>query len=81
MKGAHASRLIKFCRLVHQANDIPSEQLLKVLKDPTQNLGRFNALFRLACLRILVCREYGLPGVSGLPYPQRKRAVRGALGI
>lgn len=79
--GAHVDRLRKFCRLVHQVNAVPSETLLGILTDPAQNLGRYNALYRLACLRILVCREYGLTGPTGLPYPQRKRAVRRALGI
>jgi hypothetical protein len=39
------------------------------------------ALSRLACLRILVCRDYGINSPSGLPYPQRKKAVREAIKV
>jgi hypothetical protein len=42
---------------------------------------RMTALHRLACLRVLVWRGYGIKSPSGLPYPQRERAVRNALGI
>jgi len=81
MRTRLSTRRAKFYGLVRQAHDQPSEWLLAALKDPTRNHGRFNVLSRLACLRILVCRDYGLAQLSGLPYPQRKKAVRAALGI
>lgn len=35
---------------------------------------------RLACLHVLTCRDHKIQSPSGLPYPQRKRAVRNAIG-
>lgn len=81
MKTLLSKRRAKFYGLVRQANEQPSEWLVEVLKDPTRNHGHFNALSRLACLRILVCRDYGTTQSIGLPYPQRKKVVRQALGI
>lgn len=76
-----STRRAKFYRLVREANDQPSDCLADVLQDKTRNNGRMTAVSRLACLRILVCRDYGIKSPSGLPYPQRKSAVRKALGI
>lgn len=81
MRTVLSARRARFYRLVREANEHSSEWLLAVLKDPSRNNGRFNILSRLACLRILVCRDYGLTQNTGLPYPQRKKAVRAALGI
>lgn len=74
-------RRAKFYRLVREAYDQPSHWLVAALHDKSQNSGHMSALSRLACLRILVCRDYGIESPSGLPYPQRKKAVRKALGI
>jgi predicted DNA-binding ribbon-helix-helix protein len=81
MKAILSARRAKFYRLVHQASEQSSQWLVDVLKDKTRNGGYFTAVARLACLRVLVCREYGIESPSGLPYPQRKKAVRKALGI
>ncbi|TRZ68235.1 MAG: hypothetical protein D4S02_04050 [Rhodocyclaceae bacterium] len=81
MRTLLSNRRAKFYRLVREANDRPSDWLLAVLNDPSRNQGGFDVLSRLACLRILVCRDYGMTGITGLPYPQRKKAVRAALGI
>jgi predicted DNA-binding ribbon-helix-helix protein len=76
-----STRRAQFYRLVREANDLPSDWLVAALKEQTRNIGHMTALSRLACLRILVCRDHGIPSPSGLPYPQRKKAVRKALGI
>ena len=81
MRTSLSTRRATFYRLVRQANELPSKWLEDALKDRTRNNGHFSALARLACLRILVCRDYGINSPSGLPYPQRKKAVRAALGI
>lgn len=81
MRTTLSTRRAKFYRLVHQANDQSSAWLIDVLKDPRRDSIVFSPLARLACLRILVCRDHGLQSPSGLPYPQRKKAVRAALGI
>jgi hypothetical protein len=52
-----------------------------VLQDKTRNNGHMTALSRLACLHALTCRDHGIKSPSGLPYPQRKKAVRAALGV
>ena len=76
-----STRRATFYRLVRQANELSSKWLEDALKDKTRNNGHFSAVARLACLRILVCPDYGINSPSGLPYPQRKKAVRAALGI
>ena len=81
MTTSLSSRRAKFYRLVREADELPSQWLADVLKDKTRNNGFVSAVARLACLRILVCRDYGINSPSGLPYPQRKKAVRAALGI
>lgn len=81
MRTVLSTRRAKFYRLIHQANEQPSDWLVAVLKDKRHNNGLFSPVARLACLRILVCRDHGLQKPSGLPYPQRKAAVRAALGI
>lgn len=81
MRTSLSTRRAKFYRLVREANDMPSNWLASALKDPTRNNGHMSPLARLACLRILVCRDFGINSPSGLPYPQRKQAVRLALGV
>lgn len=81
MRTSLSKRREKFYRLVREAHYQSSEWLRAALEDKTRNNGYFTPLARLACLRILVCRDYGLQSPSGLPYPQRKKAVRAALGI
>ena len=81
MRTTLSTRRAKFYRLVREADELPSQWLADVLKDKTRNNGFASAVARLACLRILVCRDYGINSPSGLPYPQRKKAVRAALGI
>ena len=76
-----STRRAKFYRLVREANDMPSDWLVAALKEQTRNNGHMTVLSRLACLRILVCRDHGINSPSGLPYPQRKKAVRNALNI
>lgn len=65
----------KFYSLVRQANERSTDWLQAVVTDQLNN-GLFSPLHRLACLRILACRSK-----SGLPYPQRKAAVRFQIGI
>ncbi len=81
MKTSLSTRRAKFYQLIREADELPSKWLEEVLKDKTRNNGHFSAVARLACLRILVCRDYGINSPSGLPYSQRKKAVRAALGI
>ena len=76
-----SQRRAKFYRLVREANDLPSHWLVAALKEQTRNNGYMTALSRLAFLRILVCRDYGIDSPSGLPYPQRKKAVREAIKV
>ena len=76
MRNLLSPRREKFYRLVREANEQPSSWLVAALTDPTRNNGYMSALARLACLRILVCRND-----SGLPYPYRKTAVRFEIGI
>lgn len=79
MRTQFSSRRARFSRLVHEAYYQPTERLLEQIKI---GAGRAEFLLaRLACLRILVGREVGIAKPSGLPYPQRKKAVRLALGI
>jgi hypothetical protein len=67
-----------FYALVHAASKESSEDLHAIL----HHFGdRMTVLHRLACLRVLVWRDHGIKRPSGLPYPQRKRAVRNTLGI
>jgi len=74
------TRLARFCRLCHQAYYMESDQLIAILKDKSRDGGDpISILVRLACLRILIGRDYGIKSPSGLPYPQRKKAVRQAL--
>lgn len=81
MRVTLSARRAKFYRLIREGMDLPSDWLVSALKDKTQNHGHMTAVARLACLRVLTCREYGINSPSGLPYPQRKKAVRAALGI
>lgn len=81
MRTTISARREKFYRLVRQANEKTSCELLQSLQCTAKQQDRFNILGRLACLRILVCRDFGLPSPSGLPYPQRKKAVRLANSI
>ena len=81
MRTSLSTRREKFYGLIRQANEQPSQWLIGALKEPTHNQGLFTPLARLACLRILVCRSYGIPGASGLPYPQRKQLLRRTLGV
>lgn len=76
-----SKRIRKFHEIVRAAHEQPSDWLVAALRDPTRNNGYMSPLARLACLRILVCRDHGLPAPSGLPYPQRKKAVRQAIGV
>lgn len=80
MQTLLSRRRARFYRLVHEAHGLPSESLAGRLTDPA-NRTRYNQLARLACLRVLVCRDFGLEKPSGLPYPQRKKAVRKAMGV
>jgi len=76
MRTLLSTRREKFFNLVRQANEQSSDWLIAVLRDETRNNGRMSVLARLACLRILVCRNR-----SGLPYPQRKKLVRAEIGV
>ena len=57
MRTLLSTRRARFYRLVRQANEQSSQWLEDVLKDKTRNNGHFTAVARLACLRILVCRD------------------------
>jgi hypothetical protein len=74
MKTILSTRREKFNRLVAADSVQSSEWLIAVLKDKTRNM---TALSRLACLRILVYRNYD----PGLPYPLQKKLARIAFGI
>lgn len=76
-----STRIRKFHELVRAAYVQPTDWLVAALQDKTRNNGHMTALSRLACLRILTCRDHGIQSPSGLPYPQRKKAVRAALGV
>lgn len=78
MRTSLSTRREKFHALVHAATRESSESLHALLR----RFGdRMTPLHRLACLRVLVLRDYGIKRPSGLPYAQRKRAVREALSI
>jgi hypothetical protein len=76
MRTLLSERRRRFYSLVRQANDQPSDWLANVLRDKTKNNGAMSVLARLACLRILACRNK-----SGLPYLNRKKLVRQEIGI
>lgn len=76
-----STRKKRYLRLFRSAYEQPSDWLVAALKDKTRNGGHMTALSRLACLHALTCRDHGIESPSGLPYPQRKKAVRAALGI
>lgn len=81
MRTTLSTRRAKFYRLIREGMDQPSDWLVSALKDTARNQGYMSTLARLACLRVLTCRDYGIPSPSGLPYQQRKKAVRAAIGI
>ncbi len=70
-----SQRRAKFYRLVRAANEQTTEWLVAHLRDSslidTPDHRRVTRLSRLACLRVLACRDG-----SGQPYPERKRFVR-----
>lgn len=70
-----SQRRAKFYGLLRAANDQSTEWLIAFLLDPalidTPDHRRTSRLSRLACLRVLACRDR-----SGQPYPVRKRVVR-----
>ena len=76
MKTLLSERRRKFYNLVQQANNQDSSWLIACLQDKTHNNGWITPLSRLACLRILACRNK-----SGLPYVNRKNIVRSEIGI
>ncbi len=75
MNVSLSQRRAKFYRLVRAANDQTTEWLIAHLRDTslidTPDHRRVTRLSRLACLRVLACRDG-----SGQPYPERKRFVR-----
>lgn len=77
MRTILSTRRDKFNLAVAAASVQSSEWLIAVLKDKTRNNGHMTALSRLACLRVLVYRNYD----PGLPYPLQKKLVRIAFGI
>lgn len=78
MKTLLSRRREKFYSLVRQANNQPTEWLVAACHNSMQ----IPLLSRLACLRILVCRNYGLDDkFIGQPYQAKKRIVRLILGI
>ena len=76
MRSLLSPRRETFYRLVREAYKENSSNLHTIVIDKKRSI-----LVRLACLRILTSRDYGLDGLSGLPYPQRKKAVRQSIGI
>lgn len=70
-----SQRRAQFYGLVRAANDQSTDWLIAFLLDPTlidtPDHRRTTRLSRLACLRVLACRDR-----SGQPYPVRKRLVR-----
>jgi hypothetical protein len=75
MSVSLSQRRAKFYRLVRAANDQTTEWLIAHLRDSrltdTPDHRRVTRLSRLACLRVLACRDG-----SGQSYPARKRFVR-----
>jgi len=68
MRTLLSTRRQKFYSIIRAANDQTTDWLMACLVNP----GDFmSPLAKLACLRVLACRE-----ASGLPYPQRKKAVK-----
>lgn len=76
-----SARKRKYLELFRSAWEQPSDWLEAALKDKTHNNGRMTPAARLACLHVLTCRDHKIQSPSGLPYPQRKKAVRAAMGI
>ncbi len=76
MRTVVSERRLRFYRLVRDAHYMPSNALVAAL-----HARHLNAVARLAALRVLVGRDHGLSAPSGLAYPQRKKAVRAALGV
>lgn len=78
MNVSLSQRRAEFYRLVRAANHQTTDWLIANLRDPTltdtPDHCRATRLSRLACLRILACRDG-----SGQPYPERKRLVRDRL--
>lgn len=75
MNVSLSQRRATFYQLVRAANDQTTNWLIALLRDPrlidTPDHRRATRLSRLACLRVLACRDR-----SGQPYPERKRFVR-----
>jgi predicted DNA-binding ribbon-helix-helix protein len=76
MRTLLSERRRKFYSLVRQANEQPTSWLVAALQDKTHNNGHMSPLSRLACLRILACRD-----TSGRTYAERKRIVREAFDL
>lgn len=76
MRTLLSRRQEKFYSLVRQANEQSTSWLIAVLQDKSRNNGHMSTLARLACLRILACRNQ-----SGRTYVERKRMVRQEIGI
>lgn len=74
-----SSRIRKFNELVRVAHDMPTDWLVAALQDKTRNNGHMTAISRLACLRVLIYRNYGIE--PWLRHHQRKKGVLTAIGI
>ena len=77
MRSLISPRRQKFYRLIREADQQTTDWLVAAVTDPTRNNGNMSSLARLACLRVLVCRDRS----SGWPYPERKHAMRFEIGI
>ena len=80
MRSLLSQRRARFYALIRSADKESSLFLVQVLERHRQGMS---GLQRLAILRVLVCRNYGLSERDGIgwPYPQRKRRVRQILGL
>ncbi len=80
MRTLLSQRRARFYALIRSADKESSLFLARTLERHQQAMS---ALQRLAILRVLVCRDYGLSERDGIgwPYPQRKRRVRQILGV
>ena len=75
MRTLLSTRRFRFYQLIRDVGDCSTSQLKAFVTDPAIR-QRPTGLFRLACLRTLICRYR-----NGQPSPQRKTSLRFELGI
>lgn len=78
MRTLLSTRHEKLFALIDKASKKSSEWLIAALRNTAYRLSPVHLLARLACIRVLLWRGYGR---AGLPYFERKRSLRLALGV